>query len=305
MAFQYTNPSLTLQESTTLQECLTLQESTTLQALRKWQALINPPRAGVSPEVGGWRNIVGALLLLGLAVVADAQERAISHSSQQWIQVYTQTELNVKNAFWLDVGMRQTHNGRLPSQRLIRLGWAYGLPMQLQGVTGVARFTFQQDGRTNRNEWRLWQEVNRTHVFRTMTLQQRFRAEARFFENIGHGSNPGGRHFNMRYRYRLQASVPIAKFRQDDATSPILLLTVADELFVNTGREIVHNTFDNNRLIVGPALRLNPKLSIALLYNHQYGHRNNRNTAESAEICWLTINWKGQMRTSDKSGRFQ
>ena len=83
------------------------------------------------------------------------------------------------------------------------------------------------------------------------------------------------------------------------------MLTVADELFVNTGKEIIHNTLDNNRLIVGPALRINPRLMVAMLYNHQYGHRSRRNTAESAEICWMTLTWKGRLKASDKAGRFQ
>ncbi len=305
MVFQFTNSARTLQESPTLQESSTLQESPTLQEFRKRQTRKNPPRVGGPSKGWGCRNIVGTILLLGFAGVANAQERAVSHASQQWIQVYTQTVVNKKNALWLDAGMRQTHNGRLPSQRLIRAGWAYGLPLELQGVTGFARFSFQQDGRTNRNEWRLWQEINRNHQFRFAVLQQRLRAEARFFEIMAKGNDPGSRHFNMRFRYRLQASVPIMKFRKPHAESPVLLLSVADELFVNTGQEIVHNTFDNNRFVAGPALKLNQSLTLALLYNHQFGHRSNRNTAESSEICWLTINWKGQLRGSDKSGRFQ
>jgi hypothetical protein len=244
-------------------------------------------------------------MLLGFTVILKAQERSVSHASQQWIQVYTQTEINKMNAIWIDAGMRQTHNGQWPSQRLIRAGWAYKLPVQMQGVTGIARFSFQQEGKTNKQEWRLWQEINRNHEVSFGTLQQRLRAEARFFKIMPNNGNAGGRQFNMRFRYRLQASVPVTRIGRQAGKSPMLLLSAADELFLNTGREIIHNTLDNNRLVIGPALKVNTALTIAMLYNHQYGHRNNRNTAESAEICWLTINWKGQLRSSDKSGRFQ
>jgi Protein of unknown function (DUF2490) len=244
-------------------------------------------------------------MLLGFTVIIKAQVRTVSHASQQWMQVYTQTEINEKNAIWIDAGMRQTHNGQWPSQRLIRVGLAYALPIQMQGVTGIARFSFQQQGKTNKLEWRIWQEINRNHKFSFGNLQQRLRAEARFFEIMPNGGNAEGHSFNMRFRYRLQATVPVTRIGQQAGKSPMLLLSAADEFFLNTGREIIHNTLDNNRLVIGPALKLNPALTIAMLYNHQYGHRSNRNTAESAEICWLTINWKGQLRASDKSGRFQ
>lgn len=244
-----------------------------------------------------------ALMLLGFTVIAQAQERAVSHTSQQWIQVYTQTEINEKNAIWIDAGMRQTHNGQWPSQRLIRVGWAYALPSKMQGVTGIARFSFQQEGKTNKLEWRIWQEVNRNHQLSFGVLQQRLRAEARYFELMANGIDQGSRHFNMRFRYRLQASIPVLKLGRQLSESPTLHLSVADELFLNTGKEITHNTLDNNRFVIGPALKLNPTLTIAMLYNHQYGHRNKRNTAESAEICWLTISWKGRASRTDKAGR--
>jgi hypothetical protein len=243
-------------------------------------------------------------MLTGTGVV-KAQERSIVHTSQQWMQVYTQLALNEKLSLLVDAGMRQTHDGRWPSQRLIRAGIGYRLPDKWQGATGFARFSFQQDGRTNRLEWRLWQELSRTHPLGPIALQQRLRAEARFFEQLPGGSEAGGHSFNMRFRYRLQTFVPIARLGRKKEESPVLLLNVADELFLNTGREIIHNTLDNNRFIVGPALRLNPALTLALLYNHQYGHRSRRNTAESAEICWLTVNWRGRWKASDKAGRLQ
>lgn len=227
------------------------------------------------------------------------------HTSQQWVQVYTQFVVNEKLSLLADAGMRQTHNGRWPSQRLIRAGIGYRLPHNWQGATGFARFSFQQDGRTNRLEWRLWQEFSRSHPLGAASLQQRLRAEARFFEQIPGGTEPGSHSFNMRFRYRLQTSIPITRWGRKQASSPSLMLTVADELFVNTGRQIIHNTLDNNRFIVGPALRLDPGLTLSLLYNHQFGHRPGRNSAESAEICWLTINWRGRWKTSDKAGRYQ
>jgi hypothetical protein len=245
------------------------------------------------------------VLLLAGSLASKGQERSIGHSSQQWMQIYTQTEISEKFSILLDAGMRQTHNGMWPAQRLIRAGIGYGLPYYLQGVTGLARFSFQQEGRTNRLEWRFWQELSRTYTLRSGTLQQRFRAEARFLELPTNGSNAASHHFNMRFRYRLQTSIRLARLGHREENSPILMFTVADELFLNTGKEIIHNTLDNNRFIVGPALRMSPELTLALLYNHQYGHRSTRNTAESAEICWLTVNWKGRWKASDKSGRLQ
>ena len=274
-----------------------------LHELPTLQAWGNPPRVGGLSK--GWGVPYLMVFMLTGTLVLKAQKRSIVHTSQQWVQVYAQVEINGKLSILADAGMRQTHNGKWPSQRLIRTGIGYRLPYNWQGATGFARFSFQQDGRTNRQEWRIWQELNRSHPLGSITLQHRLRAEARFFEQTPSGSEPGGHSFNMRFRYRLQASIPVARLGRKKEESPALMLTVADELFVNTGKEIIHNTLDNNRLIVGPALRINPRLMVAMLYNHQYGHRSRRNTAESAEICWMTLTWKGRLKASDKAGRFQ
>ena len=68
------------------------------------------------------------------------------------------------------------------------------------------------------------------------------------------------------------------------------LLTFGDEVFINAGREIVYNFFDNNRLMLGPSVQFGKDFSIGLLFNHQFGQRNRPATVESSEILWLTVN---------------
>jgi hypothetical protein len=60
-------------------------------------------------------------------------------------------------------------------------------------------------------------------------------------------------------------------------------------VFINAGRNIVYNTFDNNRLVIGPVVQWGPDLQVGLLYNHQYGHRNRPETYEDSDILWLTV----------------
>jgi hypothetical protein len=243
--------------------------------------------------------------MLGGSLALSAQKRSIVHTSQQWVQFYTQTEVSEKMSLLLDVGMRQTHNGMWPTQRLIRAGVAFGLPMKLRGATALARLISLDEGHTSRLEWRLSQDLARTDVIRGIQWQHRLRLEARFLHARVSSGNEWQDHFNMRYRYRLQAMLPLVTFGDRKNDPPRLLLSVANEMFVNSGKEIIHNTFDNNRFVIGPVVRLNPTLSFAMLYNHQFGHRSQRNTAESSEICWLTVNWKGRWKASDKSGRLQ
>lgn len=228
------------------------------------------------------------LILLFIVSTSYAQ-RITLHNNQQWMQYYTQTALGKDLVLYADGGIRRIDEFSSWSQHLLRAGIGYPLTGNIQGVTGLALFRFFQEDVKSRKEFRVWQEFNHPqHVGRTW-LQQRLRIEARYFRNLPGSLFSDEKNFNIRFRYRLQTQTPVLPLSKKHPER-MLLLTFGDEVFINAGKEIVHNFFDNNRLLIGPSLQFSKDLSIGVLYNHQFGQRNRPATVESSEILWLTVN---------------
>lgn len=227
------------------------------------------------------------LLPLLLICVAASAQRTTAHNDQQWFQYYTQTRTGERTMLYADAGLRSIDGFSRWSQHLIRAGFGYNLGGSWQAVTGVAFFGFFDQGARARDEWRVYQEVNRSDRPGRWTLQNRLRVEGRFFRNRPDGPLGEGSSFNLRFRYRLQGMTRIAEL--SSVHERRVMFSIADEVFINAGRSIVYNTFDNNRLVLGPVLQWNPDLQVGLLYNHQYGQRNRPETYEDSDIVWLTV----------------
>ncbi len=75
-----------------------------------------------------------------------------------------------------------------------------------------------------------------------------------------------GYDFNVRFRYRLQASYQL---RDEKAKMPTTI-KVFDELMINVGNTILYNQFDQNRIYIGIEQGLHQNLSIELGYLYWY-----------------------------------
>lgn len=97
------------------------------------------------------------------------------------------------------------------------------------------------------------------------TIDHRFRAEARFFHNTNENRTEledGFQYSNYRFRYKLQATVPLFKIDENRAVK----FKTSDELFINAGNKIVTNVFDQNRIYAGFNLDVLKNLSVEVGY---------------------------------------
>jgi len=91
-------------------------------------------------------------------------------------------------------------------------------------------------------------------------LTHRYWFEERFFQRLENRSPSGGYEFGrLRFRYLLQCSFDIIPM---ESLKGKMTLNVFDEIMLNVGGKIVHNTFDQNR--IGMALRYGLTDSFAL-----------------------------------------
>lgn len=98
-----------------------------------------------------------------------------------------------------------------------------------------------------RPELRPHQEVKFKHKLNEIiTVTHRYRLEERFFKRMDEqGNHLDGHDFNFRFRYQLQAEMSLIR---KDIRKGALGMKVFDEIHLNFGKQIVHNTFDQNRI---------------------------------------------------------
>jgi hypothetical protein len=229
-------------------------------------------------------------VLLLLHCLACAAQKKIVYNNQQWIQYNNQLKLPGKLALISDISLRRIDAFSRWSQITFRTGLGYPLAENLQGVTGAACFTSYTNDALSRIEFRFFQEANMNTLFAKVSLQQRLRIEARFFKRVEEGSIQTETDFFFRFRYRLFAAIPVGKKKEESVTK--FFLNIGNEVFINAGKEITYNTFDNNRFLLGATLELNKRLSFSLAYINQFGQRSGPALYENSDIAYLGITHK-------------
>lgn len=115
-------------------------------------------------------------------------------------------------------------------------------------------------------------EFANRQVVRWLTLDHRYRAEARFFHRTnaeGTLLEDGFLFGNYRFRYRLQLSAPVLRIDEQRA----LRVKVSDELHANAGGKIIKNVFEQNRVAIGLSIDLLPNVLFDVCYLNWYQQR--------------------------------
>ncbi len=215
------------------------------------------------------------LLFLWIHFEVQAQEKQVTNQSLYWLRYYNQLTMN-KNWTWHNefedrrfFEHHQQHHfivhSRLHRQISSNANVALGLTYSLQSPhdpNATAKLVVP--------EIRPVQEFNYSHaVTPKLTIQHRLRIDERFIRKNDRKVLLDGYDFNVRCRYRLQASYQL---RDEKAKMPTTI-KVSDELMINAGNTILDNQFDQNRIYIGIEQGLHPNLSIELGYLYLYQQR--------------------------------
>lgn len=131
-------------------------------------------------------------------------------------------------------------------------------------------------------------EFNQSGQARKLRWSHRLRAEARYFHEVqGEELGEGFVFGNYRVRYRLGFDLPLR--RSQDGTRDLLTLRLFDEVMLNLGRNIVRNTFDQNRIGVAVQAPLFRNVSAELGYIHWFQQRSSGTAYYERHIARFTI----------------
>jgi hypothetical protein len=153
---------------------------------------------------------------------------------------------------------------------------------------GFAHLGFYTSEKLSKVEYRPYEEVAITETYGNLGMLHRFRIEERYFKNVLDGDIQPGHTFNFRFRYQCMLNFKILKLSSLNPDK-VLSINLGDEIFINAGKKVVYNVFDQNRFLVGPSIFFSKDLSIGLTYNSQFAALNAPNSYNHTGVLWLII----------------
>lgn len=238
--------------------------------------------------------IVG--LHIGFALLSNHlyAQKTISHTNQQWIHSYQQYGVSEKINLLFDVGYRMKESFSEPRQFIVRSGIAYSILPNLRIAAGIAYADYFQASKLTEIEYRFFQDIQTVQqLMDKFKIEHRLRVEERFIHQTDEQND---QRYSWRFRYKLGGDIRLFRFATHSFS-----LYLGNELFINAGKHIVYNIFDQNRLVTGISLHRSKNLSASLLYNYQFSAENKPGGYRATDILWLSINSKLNLKAKRRS----
>lgn len=194
-------------------------------------------------------------------------KKEVNQQIQTWLSLNSVTKFSDHWGIAGDVHIRE--NGFFESNNfyLLRGGIAYIPNVSVSITAGYAHMWLaptKEGWSTYADENRIYEQAQLITKIGKVSILQRLRNEQRWQEKMVNDAPSGELRFTNRVRYLASFNIPIFS----DKKMPSLVLS--DEILIHFGKEVVYNTFDQNRLFVGIKQNINPKLSFDLGYMNVY-----------------------------------
>lgn len=202
--------------------------------------------------------------------LACAQSKQTEKLEQTWLGYFNQTRFSKHWGAWADIHLRTKEDLIQDfSQGIIRVGLTYYLGKETKLTAGYAFINhFPADNHKNisQPEHRSWHQLQWHTKSSRVKLMQWFRLEERWRRKIlNDDALADGYLFNFRGRYNILAQFALGKKPFQPGQ---LALVLSNEVFVNFGKQVVNNYFDQNRFFAGFHLYMNRHDQL------QFGYKN-------------------------------
>ena len=198
------------------------------------------------------------------AQVPDRNAKIVFPQEQFWIGYLNQTRLTKHIGLWLDVHHRRIDFLDRPNQNLIRGALTYYMADNVRFMAGYAFVgSYLSPSGVVRPEHRPWQQVWWSGRSGPFNMVQWMRTERRFNRRVQGDQLADGYGFNWRFRYNFLLQIP---FKGQTIQPGVPNFVIQDEVFINAGKQITFNYFDQNRFFAGLSYPFNKQLLLQAGY---------------------------------------
>lgn len=212
-----------------------------------------------------------AILTCGSALSQDPQQKEINQNEQFWWSINTTTRLTEHFGVVGDFHIRRNEFLQDPNFYFARIGAAWWITDRLTLVGGYAHLwlskSFENIDNVYQDENRIYQQIQWRQKVGRVTFVQRIRNEQRWHEVLNNDGSVNRIRFSNRVRFLSSFNIKV--FNNPKLPS----LSIADEIHMHFGKEIVYNTFDQNRIFAGLKVPVRKNLSFDIGYMMVYQQR--------------------------------
>jgi hypothetical protein len=206
------------------------------------------------------KKLIAVLFVCSITCGIHAQvEKNTTTVEQIWLAYFNQTRFTNRWGMWADLHLRTKEDFvKDLSQSILRVGLTYYLNDATKLTAGYA-FVNNFPGDNHKNisqpENRLWQQVQWHTKYKKVRTMQWLRLEERWRHKVLNNDElADGYSYSWRVRYNFFYQAPLSK---KGLVANTFSFVLNDEIFVNFGKQIVYNYFDQNRFFIGVAYQTN------------------------------------------------
>lgn len=209
------------------------------------------------------RFLTGLGLVLGLGL-ANAQEHASSFAA-----ITVNYKFHPKFFIYAETQMRGIEEFAYPDYYEIKGGVGYNLTKNHKPFVGLGRYATYTDHSISKEEFRVWLQDVIDFKKGIVKFENRFRAEKSWFYDPKKDLHAQ----RMRYRYRLNVSVPL---NAKTIKAGTVFTNVYDEVFFVSP---IKPAFARNRLYVGGGYQIDDNFGVltGFLWQREFGALRNQN----------------------------
>ncbi len=229
-------------------------------------------------------------LFLFICCFSVATSAQTVHAQESWLDYLYQNRYSDKWGSWLDLQLKlidRFANAKNAGEYTAGASYFANTNFRytaaftyVDGYPNAAHFEHTAELRP----WAMVQLNTSNHYSKWM---QWIRVEERFKETIQDKLPTGNYDASTRLRYSILVQLPLNQKHKYEKGS--LSFVSSDELYVNFGKNIVYNTFDQNRFFLGFFYYLNKSNILQLGYTNLYQKYNLPNKYLQSDILRLSV----------------
>ena len=228
-------------------------------------------------------------LFILCSIFSNAQTRQVQYGQQSWLDYLNQNRYNKRWGSWIDLQLKLTDNyfnTTLATETT--LGATYYTKKKIR-IIGSLTYVDQINKGNNTYhiaEYRPWQMIQLNTQSRHSKFLQWIRLEERFKQTVSNNAPTANYDLTYRLRYQFLSQIPLTKHPFQKGS---LSLVLSDEIYINYGKSIVYNTFDQNRISAGFFYYLNKDNIFQFGYTNVYQHLNAKNKYSNLDVLRVSI----------------
>lgn len=227
------------------------------------------------------------LLILLIPKYIFAQKK-VENQQLIWYGYYNSLKFNENWSLQSQVQQRQFYNPTAQHQLVFRSNLEKRIYDNWNASVGMTLF-FQNPNNPESESQLTVPELrpdvgfNNKQKLGFITINHRYKVEARFFHDTENGRLSGGFRFsNIRLRYQLGLDIPLLK-------NDKVVLKIKDEIMFNLGKKIVKNVFDQNRIYFALNYKINNSYAFELGYMNWFQQQKTGTDFYNRDIYRLSI----------------